>query len=61
MENATKALIIAAAVLVTILVIALGVGIVKKGDAGNQASNVSAQLDAAGSAAIGSLQSALSN
>ena len=33
MENATKALIIAAAVLVTILVIALGVGIVKKGDA----------------------------
>lgn len=46
MENATKALLIAAAVLIAIVLIAFGIRILgSTGDAGNQAQNVQNSLN----------------
>lgn len=59
MENATKALLIAAAVLVTILVIALGVGIVNQGDAGKQAASAGNEIVAGAQAGVTTLNTTL--
>lgn len=61
MENATKALLIAAAVLIAILIIGLGVGIFNQGDAAGSAKSTGNQIEAAASSGITSLNAALVN
>ena len=60
MENATKALLIAAAVLIAIVLIALGVNLLNSsGDAADQANQVSSALNTSTGAAIDDLTGSL--
>lgn len=60
MENATKALLIAAAVLIAIVLIALGVNLLNSsGDAAEQAGQVSDALNTSTEAAIEDITGAL--
>jgi len=62
MENATKALLIAAAVLIVIVIIALGVRLLgAAGDTSSQADTVSKQLDESTTKATKDVTSALEN
>ena len=61
MENATKALLIAAAVLIAIVLIALGVRLLNAGgDTSEQASNVSTQINTSAEKGVESVNSSLS-
>lgn len=61
MENATKALLIAAAVLIAIVLIALGVRLLNSaGDSSDKAQDVANQMDASADSAIDSMNQALS-
>lgn len=60
MENATKALLISAAVLIAIVLIALGVRLLNaSGDSSNQAANVSNQLNNATGDAVNTVNNLL--
>ena len=62
MENATKALLIAAAVLVVIVIIALGVRLLgTAGDSSGKAQEVSNSLDSSTNAAITDITGSLKN
>ena len=61
MENATKALLIAAAVLIAIVLIALGVNLLNSsGNAADQAGDVSEELNSTTDQAIQDIQGSLS-
>lgn len=61
MENATKALLIAAAVLIAIVLIALGVRLLNSaGDSSSQAQEVANQMGQSTNSAITSMNQALS-
>lgn len=60
MENATKALLIAAAVLIAIVLIALGVRLLNSaGDSSSQAENVSNQISTTTNQAAGTATNAI--
>lgn len=62
MENATKALLIAAAVLIAIVLVALGVRLLSSvGDTSGDAANVSNQLQSSTSNAKNQLTNAIGN
>lgn len=62
MENATKALLIAAAVLIAIVLIALGVRLLNvSGDTSGQAENVAGQLENSAGKGANKVNEALTN
>lgn len=62
MENATKALLIAAAVLIAIVLIALGVRLLgSANDTSDQAGNVSDAIGTSTNSAVGDVTNALTN
>lgn len=62
MENATKALLIAAAVLIAIVLIALGVRLLSSSkDASGQASNAANEIKTTTESKVGEIQSALTS